>query len=249
MIKTAIIATIIGARNLWRAILTLWQLWRRRDFDSLQSVHLWLRSLLPWHTPLSDEAPWIPFKARKWLESYLKPDMTVFEYGSGGSTIFLAQRAKELISIEHDKEWYNLVSSALRKKGISNCKYFLHEPEKIFGETPSYGCQSYTSTRMKGFSLMNYVKSIERYQDGSFDLVIVDGRARASCVFHALNKIRDGGYLMLDNSARQEYDEAKSLLADYKRTDFSGLTPYSTSLSQTSVWEIKRRFSNTCKGQ
>ena len=77
------------------------------------------------------------------------------------------------------------------------------------------------------------------YPDGHFDLVIVDGRARPSCVFHAMSKVRAGGYLMLDDTDRQRYEEAMSLLAGYKRTDLFGIAPSATRFWQTSVWQIQ----------
>ena len=168
--------------------------------------------------------------------------MSVFEYGSGGSTIFISRKVNELISIEHDKAWHSRVSSELSKRGISNYKCLLYEPErKISGEMSVYSCKSYTSTLAEyvGMSFENYVRSIEKHPDGYFDLVIVDGRARPSCVFHALGKIRPGGYLMLDDTDRQRYEEAMSLLAGYKRTDLFGIAPHATRFWQTSVWQIK----------
>ena len=232
-----------GSRFLLSLLLPLLRL---RDFGSLKFVHIWIysrvRTLLPGFGPVSGNFPYMPFKAKAWLESYLKPNMSVFEYGSGGSTTFLSRKVHELISIEHDKSWYRRVSSEVSKRGISNCRCLLYEPEKkISVEMSVYSCKSYTSTlgEYVGMSFENYVRSIEKYPDGYFDLVIVDGRARASCLFHALSKIRPGGYLMLDDTDRQRYDEAISLLADYKRTDLFGIAPYTTRFWQTSVWEIK----------
>lgn len=208
----------------------------------IKLAHLWVRSLLPGHNALNDKVQWITFKAKAWMESYLKPDMSVFEYGSGGSTLFLSRRINTLISVEHDKSWYRKVSSALSREKISNCEYILCEPEeKISGAIFSCDCKTYTSALRKyaGMNFEKYVKSIEKYPGGSFDLVIVDGRARLSCIAHALSKIRPGGYLMLDNSERERYSDAISFLADYKRTDFFGIGPYSTYLWQTSVWKIE----------
>ncbi len=54
-------------------------------------------------------------------------------------------------------------------------------------------------------SFEKYVRSIDRFIDKSLDLVIIDGRARLSCITHALKKIRPGGYLMLDDSERERY--------------------------------------------
>lgn len=208
---------------------------------SIKLAHLWINSLLPGHNALKDKVQWITFKAKAWMESYLKPDMFVFEYGSGGSTLFLSRRINTLISIEHDKSWYRKVSNVLSKGKISNCEYILCEPEeKISGAMFSGDLKTYTSELRKytGMNFEKYVKSIYKYSSGSFDLVIVDGRARVSCILYAISKIRPGGYLMLDNSERERYSDAISFLADYKRTDFFGIGPYSTYLWQTSLWEI-----------
>lgn len=202
---------------------------------SIKLAHLWVNSLLPGHNALKDKVQWITFKAKAWMESYLKPDMFVFEYGSGGSTLFLSRRVNKLISIEHNKSWYRKVSIVLSKENISNCEYILCEPEE---EISTYKSELRKYT---GMNFEKYVKSIDKYPSGSFDLVIVDGRARVSCILHAISKIRLGGYLMLDNSERERYSDAISFLADYKRTDFFGIGPYSTYLWQTSLFERKRK--------
>ena len=209
-------------------------------------VQLLGASQLSGHTALIDQAPWIVFKARSWLENYLQPNMTIFEYGSGGSTIYFAKRAKKIISVEHCKSWYKKVSNAIKENGISNSEYFLREPEKIISKKiPSYGYKSYTSTVCSSMNFEKYVKSIEKYPDKSFDLIFIDGRARSSCVFHAINKIRPGGCLMLDNSERAEYNGAKTLLNSYNKIDFYGLGPYRpyrlyrNFFWQTSVWQLR----------
>jgi len=223
-------------RSIWIASALL------RDPGSIKFAHLWIPPLLPSQFPLSDKVPWITYKAIAWLKSYFKPNMFVFEYGSGHSTIFISRRVYKLISVEHDRAWHSRVSSMLSKEAISNCEYILCEPEyKISAEVASYGYNSYTSavTEFAGMSFEKYVKIIDKYPDESFDLVIVDGYARASCIAHAITKIRHGGYLLLDNSEEEKYNSVKSLLACYKRTDFFGAGPYLSFLWQTSVWEIK----------
>lgn len=217
-------------------------LWR--DPSSIKFVVPWIKSLSPFHNSLVDQVPWITFEARAWLESYLKPDMSVFEYGSGGSTLFISTKVRKLVSIEHHKGWYDRISSALSEKRISNCECVLSGPEKgSSAETPPYGPGSYTSEQVRkerGLSFEKYVRNIDKCPDESLDLVIVDGRARASCMAHSLKKIRTGGYLMLDDSERKRYQGAISTLTDYNRTDFFGFTPYTIRLRRTTVWEIKR---------
>ncbi len=74
-----------------------------KDPFSVRYYFSWLRSLFKDSCAIDNRIPLVTFKSRLWLESYLKPDMTVFEYGSGNSTIFLSSRVKRLVSVEHDK--------------------------------------------------------------------------------------------------------------------------------------------------
>src|SRR4051812_37225534 len=65
----------------------------------------WARSQDPTASPMKDEVPWMTFGAIEFLQRALREDMVVFEYGSGGSTLFFANRVRRLVTIEHDPEW------------------------------------------------------------------------------------------------------------------------------------------------
>lgn len=213
------------------------------DLSWMRFARLWLPSFLPGHSPLRDQVPWVTYKAMVWLQSHLGQDMVVFEYGAGGSTLFFAKKVKRLISVEHDSHWHGQVAAALARQGISNCELLLCEPERnVHKEMPPYGRSSYTSTAIEyaGMSFEGYVRSIDRHPPGSFDLVFVDGRARASCIAHAIGKVRPGGHLMLDNSERPHYADAIGLLAGCKRTDFFGVGPGALTPWQTSIWQMPR---------
>jgi hypothetical protein len=214
-----------------------------RHPQEVRFAHLWLRSLLPGHNPLDDELPWITFRAIRWLRSYLKPHMKVFEYGAGGSTLFLAKRVRELVSVEHDETFYSVISDRLTNQGIQNCRLVLCRPEKRSLQAPpdvAYGTASYTSFEQRhgGEWFEKYVKVIDEYPDGYFDLVVVDGRARASCVSRSLSKIRPAGALLLDNSERPAYAVARRLLDGYPCFDMFGIVPWNLVPYQTSVWRI-----------
>jgi hypothetical protein len=193
------------------------------------------RSLLTNRSALEDGVPWLTFSATAWLGSYLQPEMRVFEYGSGGSTIFLAGRVGELVSVEHDPDWYASTKRALKRLGFVHTTLILRpalpEPSEAFASTdPAF----------LGLSFENYVKSIDDYPDRCFDLVLVDGRARRACAIHALSKIKAGGHLLLDDADRPEYAEAVAAVDSYSRLDFRGPVPYGTTAGTTSVWRIDR---------
>jgi hypothetical protein len=205
----------------------------RRDPRGLRHAPRYLRSLLPGRSPLADAVPMMTFDAIEWLGDYLRQEMQVFEYGSGGSTVFFARRVDRLVSVEHDPDWYAWTQGRLGDLGPPALTYVLQPPEP--GAQDGFGS---TDPRYRGMHFGSYVRAIDPYPDGAFDLVSVDGRARAACVDRAVGKVKGGGFLLLDNSDRDEYAAAMEALTPFRRIDFRGLAPYSTDLGQTSVWEI-----------
>src|SRR5215469_14032663 len=71
-------------------------------------------------TPADLELPWFSYAAIDFLEDYLRPDMAVCEYGSGGSTLFFSQRVRSVYSIEDNGEWFKIISNRIAQKPISN---------------------------------------------------------------------------------------------------------------------------------
>lgn len=219
------------------------------DWKSWRYFPAWFWSFRPGYLSLHEARPWLPFEAADWLRSYLQRDMKVFEYGSGGSTIFLSERADQVFSVEHDKNWHTLVSQALARRGITNCSYGLREPRPILG-TSSGEDHSGRSEFMfdereweyPDLTFDAYVKSIDAHPDHTFDLVLVDGRARAACIDHALPKVRRGGHLMLDNSNDDKIVGALGVLKPYARVDFHGIAPgWPPARWTTSVWQMRAR--------
>jgi predicted O-methyltransferase YrrM len=83
-----------------------------------------------------------------------------------------------------------------------------------------------------------YVQVIDNFPDSSFDVVFVDGRARASCVRHGIPKVRVGGYLVLDNADRSYYlRHNECFLGKWKRFVFSGVAPSGLERGVTYVFE------------
>ncbi|TKJ38123.1 MAG: hypothetical protein CEE38_05025 [Planctomycetes bacterium B3_Pla] len=187
-----------------------------------------------------DRRPWLTYRAAKWLDSYLKPQMRVFEYGSGGSTVFFAQRVKQVVSVEHNPQWYQVVERTLYELEISNVEYILKEPEKADREGDCSDPSSYSSGFQNKFDRMSfceYTKVIDNYPDAYFDLVLVDGRARPSCIMHAAKKVRQGAIIILDNSDRERYNVAQTqCLSNYKSVRFFGIGPYSTESWETIIF-------------
>jgi predicted O-methyltransferase YrrM len=214
------------------------------DISELAKYYFaWNASLRPGATPLRDQSPWMTFAAINFLCDFLKPSMSVFESGSGGSTIFFVQRVRELVTVEHDPGWIAMVREALAHEGLTNCDLRLIEP------TPSLKAAQQDSSDPMGYvssdeafggkSFLNYASAVDEFGDGYFDVVIVDGRARPSCAWHAIPKVRPGGAFVLDNAERAHYREIHALLDvdEWHKHDLGGPGPYNRYFWQTCIWE------------
>ena len=198
----------------------------------------------PKHNSIIDSQPWMAFPAIDALEEFLTKDCKVFEYGSGGSTLFFANRVKEVVSIEHNCEWYNAVREEITKRKLQNVEYKLIE--SIFSEQYDRSQIADPSAYVSdddnsiGLTYEAYAKAITQYPDNYFDLVVIDGRVRPSCMFHALHKVKKGGILLLDNSERIYYlEKMQAYLIKWTRNAYMSPVPYNLHFSETSLFYKK----------
>ncbi|MGZ5133821.1 MAG: hypothetical protein ACXWCG_01670 [Flavitalea sp.] len=213
-----------------------------RQPRSLQSI-LKYRSL--WHrynnsSSISERLPWICFSAIDQLEGIVKPGMRVFEYGSGGSTLFWSARVSHLVSIEHDKEWGEKMRSEIKNNQIQNVDYFLIEPsnDSNFIKKNFVNPTDYISSDpfYIGKNFANYVKKIDEYPDNSFDIILIDGRARPSCVLHSLPKLKANGFLIVDNTERRYYLHPFGLeKLSWRIWQHYGPVPFAYNFSETTI--------------
>lgn len=181
--------------------------------------------------------PWFTYPAIFWTLKNINASMKVFEYGSGNSTLFLSQKVKELVSIEHNKQWFDDTQEKLKQKNISTT-YQLIEPTPINQPTDNHIPGNYLSAK-RNESFKNYSESISKYPDNYFDIIIIDGRARMSCLHHAISKVASEGYIILDNSERRRYLSGIKLLRKkgFKQLDFCGFGQVWDSCWITSIFQ------------
>ncbi len=140
-------------------------------------------------TPLDLELPWFSYAAIDFLREFLQPHMTVCEYGSGGSTIFFARRAKSVFSIEDNPHWFELVSARLKQESITNVSLNLHPFD--FKNPASFEHSSY----------------LHAIPDEKFDVIVIDGseewtQVRPVCFAKAEGRVKKGGLIVVDDSWR-----------------------------------------------
>jgi hypothetical protein len=205
--------------------------------DLVRSLPGWYASQRRPSSPSDDRIPWMTFRAIRFLRSYLKPGMRVFEYGVGGSTGFFLDHGCELVSVEHDDEW----AERARRAFCDDDRWQLYIKTPAPGDIVDpadpylYGSRKYDAT-----SFAEYVQVIDAYDP--FDVVVVDGRARAAALRHAAARLAPGGILLLDDAERKRYARGAALVdgRNWNRQDWFGPCPYSNYFSQTTIWRRPR---------
>ncbi|MCF7838005.1 MAG: class I SAM-dependent methyltransferase [Candidatus Marinimicrobia bacterium] len=192
----------------------------------------------------AEHFPWVPYEAQVWLDTCLPSDLDVFEWGSGSSTLYFANRARRVVSIEHNPEWYAEVRAALTDQYLDQVAYRLVPPRHCrLARYLPYSARTYVSRTFaadRDGTFRAYARAILDYADATFDLVLVDGRARAACLRLAPHKLKPGGLLVLDNSERPHYEPAMRALRKYPRLDFFGRGPRLVEPWQTTIWRIEK---------
>lgn len=219
--------------------------WLKKHEKHSRTAH-WLRSLFAIHDidGLIDlDVPWWTYNAISEIDRFLKttPNAKVFEFGSGASTVWLARRATSVTSIEHHPEWHAHVAQTLDSiQGLAPVDLRLIEPDG----TPPCG-EIYLSQKSgeKGLSFETYAREISGKDEQLFDLIVIDGRARAACLKHAITALAPDGVIVFDNSHRRRYRQAIESSGLEARC-FRGLTPALPYMDETTI--LRNRTAATC---
>lgn len=211
-----------------------------RSPAQVRHIRQWVASFKPNYT-LDMPLPWFTFDAINYLAARIAPGWRVFEYGSGGSTLFWLKRGAEVVSIEHDVQWYALLQQRLVSYASIDYRLVLPEPGELCeAQSASFAdpdCYYSSNVEFVGMNFRRYASQVDEFPDQYFDLVIVDGRARPSCVMHGGPKVKVGGLLILDNADREYYlERTHPFLQGFAVYRFRGMAPGSQVYTQTNVY-------------
>lgn len=153
------------------------------------------------------DLPWWNVAATREIADFLTArgnNARVFEYGSGASTVWLAKRCGEIVTVEHDKPWLDTFQR--QTKGFDHVS-LLYRP---IDDGPHA-----------------YVEAIDEF-DGEFDMIVVDGRHRSACLKQAESRLKRGGIVLFDDSGRSRYRAAieTSALVETRHYGRSYCVPY-----------------------
>lgn len=184
--------------------------WLDRRRSRSVTAH-WLRSLTEIHDlegMISLDVPWWTYRAIAEVDAFLaaRAGARVFEYGSGASTVWLARRAGAVDSVEHHPGWHARMQAALAKtEGLAPVDLRLVKADAAPNPDPLYRSGKAGAA---GTSFAAYARSVARAPQPLYDLIVIDGRARAACLRHATGRLAEGGLIVFDNSARARYRAA-----------------------------------------
>lgn len=134
--------------------------------------------------PIEWDLPWWSYLAIYELDK-LAPGKTIFEFGTGGSTVRYGKVAKNITSVEDDTEWLSILRGYLSDE-VSKKLTLLNAPFDF--DSP------------KGFGTSDYLQSL----NSNYDIIIIDGqdktfRERVTCFYHAQNFINPNGIIVVDD--------------------------------------------------
>jgi hypothetical protein len=141
---------------------------------------------------VSLDVAWWPFEVTTFIEKRFRgKQITVFEWGSGASTIWMLKRGYKVTSVEHDEWWAQKVLDKARELGLKFDSVI---------QLPNQSKDPRIGSNKNGFANLDfydYVNQIAGY--GLFDLIVIDGRARVECLLAAKSHLKKDGIILFDN--------------------------------------------------
>src|SRR3954465_14154452 len=98
-------------------------------------------------SPLALPLPLLPSPLIRWLAENLPPDARAFEFGAGGSTLWLSEIVGSVVSVEHDQTWHAQLASRI-------------PPNVQLIHVAGTDTGTLTSSRMRGVFFDDYVSVI-----------------------------------------------------------------------------------------
>ncbi|NNC54896.1 MAG: FkbM family methyltransferase, partial [Pseudomonadales bacterium] len=141
--------------------------------------------------------PWMNYCAIHFLDERLQPDQQMFEFGSGNSTRWFAERVAQVTSVENNQQWYDYVKDTL--------------PANVELKFQPSGVPEYANAVAASHT--------------AYDVVVVDADERVACMLNAAGFLSARGVIVLDDAQREIYREGIEGLLEkgFRKLDLRGL--------------------------
>jgi hypothetical protein len=143
--------------------------------------------------PLPKEIKFKPFMQNKELKaflSFMKPNLTYFEFGSGGSTNLASYYKLKVYSVESDILWHN----KLKKNNINATYLTIDLKSNLWGQPG------------ENTTFEDWKRYFQAYQSKyKADIIFIDGRFRVICGLDIFPKIRNDTLVLVHDYNRDIY--------------------------------------------
>jgi hypothetical protein len=157
-----------------------------------------------------NDIPWWTYPFIDFIDERLNKRLRVLEFGCGGSTIWLNRRVKEIVSVENNSAWAEVIK---KKIGSGVNIISVEEIEDI----------------------KSYIHRIE----GLFDIIIIDNQGnRMKCAINSIPLLNNGGVVIWDNTDGDDWPAIKQFFSqmNFFEISFSGMVAQELSLSRTTLF-------------
>lgn len=146
--------------------------------------------------------PWYTYPSIDFLKYRNYEDKIILEFGGGQSTLWWASKARQVVTLEGDREWY----------------------EKIKGQMPSNVDLCYVSMESKEINVSEVTHTLKTKQHSKYDVIVIDGLYRYEMIEIALSHLAGDGIVICDNAEGYGFYEGFRESGLW-RVDFFGNAP------------------------
>jgi predicted O-methyltransferase YrrM len=155
-----------------------------------------------------------------WLRRRIRSDWSILELGAGRSTVWFARRAGRVISFEDNEWWVEETRRRLRELGLENVE-------------------------LRQLSVEGFAAEVETLPDEALDGDVMDFLeaptvTRIDVLKPAMEKVKPGGLLLLDDSDRPGYSQAFELLGGWRFRKFVGVKDEWPEACETGIFRRPR---------
>jgi len=150
--------------------------------------------------------PWFTYPALEFVTQFNLKDCSVFEWGSGNSSLYFSNKCLSVISVEHDTNWFN---KQMANKNANQTIILSDEQE--------------------------YPSIINR-NNQCYDIIVIDGILRDECTLNSEKHLNENGVIILDNSERHSEACMLLREKGLTQIDFHGLGPINEYAWTTSIF-------------
>jgi len=157
--------------------------------------------------------PWYTYPCIDFLTYRSYEDKAVLEFGGGQSTLWWAKRAKHVVTLEGDSQWY----------------------ERIKSRMPTNVDLHYVSMRSPLECVVAVEGILRSVKDSMFDVIVIDGLVRSEMIGIARRLMAEGGIIVCDNAEGYGFYEGFKD-SGLSRVDFFGYAPGGVRPHATSIF-------------